>query len=46
MCIRDSITGDRMRPVGYGESQPIETNETEAGREENRRVEFRVLGKN
>ncbi|MEQ5869946.1 OmpA family protein [Sagittula sp. NFXS13] len=29
---------------GYGEEQPIETNETEAGREANRRIEFNLLG--
>jgi len=34
------IARDRMRAVGYGEDRPIDTNETEAGRAKNRRVEL------
>lgn len=36
------VAPDRMVPVGYGLSQPIADNNTEEGREENRRVELTV----
>ncbi|HEX4895921.1 MAG TPA: OmpA family protein [Solimonas sp.] len=37
------VAADRMTPAGYGESQPIDSNDTEEGRENNRRVELKVL---
>jgi len=39
---RRVLTGN-LTAVGYGETQPIEANNTEAGREKNRRIEFRLL---
>lgn len=41
--VDNGIGEDRVRAVGYGESRPIDTNETEAGRAENRRTEFKIL---
>lgn len=35
---------DKMVANGYGESQPIADNETDEGREANRRIEFVLLG--
>ena len=39
---QQGVPGERMTPVGYGETIPIDTNDTEEGRSNNRRVEFRV----
>lgn len=41
--IKEGIDPARMEIKGYGESQPVASNDTAAGRQENRRVEFRVL---
>ncbi|SEK28449.1 OmpA family protein [Halomonas daqiaonensis] len=37
---RQGVDMERMRTIGYGESQPVATNDTEAGRAMNRRVEL------
>ncbi|MDP2314370.1 MAG: OmpA family protein [Pseudomonadota bacterium] len=37
------VAPDRLRAVGYGETVPLSDNGTDAGRAENRRVEFRLL---
>jgi outer membrane protein OmpA-like peptidoglycan-associated protein len=37
------VASDRIRSVGYGETMPIATNDTPAGREANRRVEIKII---
>lgn len=39
------VSPDQMRANGYGESQPVRGNDTEEGRERNRRVEFNVISR-
>ena len=40
--IARGIPGDRISTMGKGESEPVADNETEAGRQENRRVEIAI----
>ncbi len=40
--IDSGIEGSRLVSVGYGETQPIDTNRTASGKANNRRVEFRI----
>lgn len=41
--IKNGIAPARLAYKGFGESQPIDTNDTAAGRQNNRRTEFMVL---
>jgi outer membrane protein OmpA-like peptidoglycan-associated protein len=43
--ISQGIDSERLSAHGYGESKPIDTNDTEDGQANNRRVEFTVLKK-
>ena len=40
--VKKGIASNRMRTVGKGLNEPVATNDTEAGRAENRRIEFFV----
>ncbi len=41
--IERGIAADRIEAEGYGETRPIDTNDTDEGRQNNRRVEVEIL---
>ena len=43
--IQNGIKADRLTFMGFGEEKPIDTNETDAGRQMNRRTEFKITAK-
>ena len=43
--ISKGISTSRLVAKGYGETKPIDTNETDEGRQNNRRTEFKILEK-
>ena len=44
--VNKGIPKEKLKAEGKGESMPIDTNDTEAGRQRNRRTEFVVFKKN
>jgi outer membrane protein OmpA-like peptidoglycan-associated protein/tetratricopeptide (TPR) repeat protein len=42
---KKGISAERLTYVGYGFQQPIATNDTEEGRQQNRRTEFKIISK-
>ena len=42
---KKGIERSRMEFKGYGFKQPVASNKTKAGRQQNRRTEFKILGK-
>jgi hypothetical protein len=43
ILIKGGAPADRITAVGYGETKPMETNDSMEGRRMNRRIEFRIL---
>lgn len=43
--VKAGIAADRLTFAGYGKDQPIATNETDEGRQLNRRTEFKIISK-
>jgi chemotaxis protein MotB len=46
LMTRMGVTPNRMSAIGYGEHRPIAKNDTEEGRQKNRRVTLVVMGLN
>jgi len=40
--VKKGVSSDRMTAVGYGQTDPIAENDTKAGRQKNRRVQFKI----
>ena len=43
--LKKGVAGNRLRAVGFGQEKPAQSNDTPAGREFNRRVEFNLVSK-
>ncbi|WP_244239108.1 adventurous gliding motility protein AgmC [Corallococcus carmarthensis] len=41
--VNEGIAAERLDSEGFGETKPVDTNNTPAGRENNRRVEFNIV---
>jgi outer membrane protein OmpA-like peptidoglycan-associated protein len=42
LLLQRGVSENRIEVVGFGETMPVATNETEAGRQKNRRVEIKI----
>ena len=40
--VTNGLPSNQLRPIGYGESNPVADNSTSAGRAANRRIEFNL----
>lgn len=45
LLVQRGVSSSRTQTIGYGESTPVASNETEAGRQLNRRVEIKIAPK-
>ncbi|HQN70871.1 MAG TPA: OmpA family protein, partial [Smithella sp.] len=42
LLVQRGVAASRIETIGYGETMPVATNNTEVGRQMNRRVEIKI----